>query len=147
MTPTLSSLPQRLARLEPYAIEVVLSLSSLWAAWVLTTGPGNFLVYPHAFELASRLGNEHEWACAGIIAATLKISGLLLCRTAWVCTALVLRLSGIAMSGSFWFLLGLSAVEGNPDTLFGFPVLLLGISAWWLLIRFPTLPNSSKGSI
>ena len=139
------AVPERMARLEAYAIEVMLSLSSLWAAWVLLAAKRDpFTTFRVAFALATRLGSEHHWAYVALIGAATKLIGLGLSRTPFICTALILRLSGLGISGAFWFLLGLSTVLGNPDTLFGFPITLLGASAWWLLIRFPTLPDSAS---
>jgi hypothetical protein len=142
----LPSISRRMAAVEPYAIEVVLSLSSLWAAWVLTSDPSNFQQTPKEFAVALRFGSEHRWAIVGLAAAIAKISGLVLCRTSWICTGLLLRLGGVAASGAFWFLLAISKLTGNPDSLFAFPVLCLALSAWWLLVRFPTLPSELKGS-
>jgi hypothetical protein len=140
-----TALPPRMVRLEAYAIEVVLSLSSLWATWVLLAGKRDpFTAFRTAFALASRLGSEEHWAYIALIGAVTKLIGLSLSRTPFICTALVLRLLGIAIAGAFWFLLGFSTVYGNPNTLFGFPIMLLGASAWWLLIRFPTLPDSTS---
>lgn len=140
-----TGLPERMVKIEAYAIEIMLSFSSLWAAWVLLKGKQDpFTTYRAAFLIASRLGSEQHWAYVAIIGAATKLIGLWLSRTTFICTALVLRLTGIAIAGAFWFLLGASAVYGNPDTLFGFPIMLLGVSAWWLLIRFPTLPDSTS---
>jgi hypothetical protein len=145
MTDFLQGLPHRMEKLEAYAIEIVLALSNLWAAVALLSRTRDpFTAFQTAFALASRLGSEEHWACVAFIAGATKLVGLGISPTRFVCTALVLRIGGLGISGAFWFLLGLSTIYGNPHTLFGFPIMLLGISAWWLLIRFPTLPDRAS---
>lgn len=131
----------RLLAIEPYRSEITLALASLWAAWVLFTPPSNFATFAKGFAYAADLATERQWAVFALVAACTKLGGLALtwCRRCQN-TALTLRLIGLAMSGVFWVLLGLSACIGNPDTLFGFPVVLFGVTAWWLLVRFPTIP-------
>lgn len=142
----LDALPRRMAGFERYALEVMLSLSNLWAAWVLLSAGSwqNIISARSALAMAANLGPETHWGYAALIGATTTIVGLSLCRTPLVGTPLVLRLLGIAISGAFWFILGASAIYGNPNALFGLPIMLLGISAWWLLIRLPPLPDSAQ---
>jgi hypothetical protein len=130
---------------EPYALEAMLSLSNLWAAWVLLPADRwqDIISARSALIIAANLGQGAHWGYAALIGAVTNITGLLLCRSPFVATALVLRLFGIAISGAFWFILGASAVYGNPNILFGFPIMLFGIAAWWLLIRLPPLPDST----
>lgn len=137
----LERLGHYLNRLEPYRSEALFALSSLWASWVLVAPPSNFGTFPGGFRFAAELATERQWALFAFVAGVAKVVGLGLtacrrCRD----TSLMLRLVGLAMSGLLWVLLGVSAVVGNPDTLFGFPVLLFGATAWWLLLRFPIMP-------
>jgi hypothetical protein len=131
----------RLWALDPYRSEFMLALASLWAAYALLTPPSNFETFRPGFSFAAQVATEHQWAVFALVAGCAKLGGLAAtwcrrCQNA----ALMLRLIGLAMSGVFWVLLGLSACFGNPDTLFGFPVVLFGATAWWLLVRFPTIP-------
>lgn len=132
----------RLNAVEPYRSEFTLACASAWAAWVLLTPPSNFETFHAGFAFAEELATERQWAVFAIVAACAKLIGLGAtwcgrCRN----TALMLRLIGLAMSGVLWVLLGASAIHGNPDTLFGLPVVLFGMTAWWLLVRFPTIPK------
>ncbi len=137
-------LSARLFAAEPYAIESFLALISIWGAWALFHPPSNFAAYRGAYLWISSIDSvEEHWASLLVLNAALTVSGLVLClvfrRHSLGLTA---RLGGLAISGFFWTLLGLSTLLGNIDTLLGFPVFLIGVSAWVVLLRFPTMPSS-----
>jgi hypothetical protein len=143
-----SVLARRMTILEQYAVEVLLSLSSLWAARVLLSGATwpDLICTKSPLVIAAYLGSETQWGCVALIAAAAKLVGVSLDFTRFRSTALVLRVIGIAFSGVLWFFLGVSALHGNPASLFGFPVAQLGLSTWWLLVRLPTLPTDPSPS-
>lgn len=137
----LNRMSRSLQGLERYAIEIVLSLSEMWIAWRLLMPPPKFDNAPN-FAFVAELATEPQWACLALLAAGLKIGGLVLTATKRRPeAAIALRLAGISLSGTFWVSMGFSAVISNAQSLFGMPVLLLGVSAWWLLLRFPTIPK------
>jgi hypothetical protein len=146
ITDVLDSLSPRMVRLEAYAIEVELSFCSLWAAWVLLVAEGwsDVINANSAFVLTANFGSQTIWGSVAFIGATAKLTGLLLSRTHFSGLVLMLRIGGLWISGTFWLILGLAAVGGHPHSLFGVPIILLGVSAWWVLIRFPTLPGSAS---
>lgn len=118
-----------------YVLEGFLLLSSFWATFVLFTPPSNFATFPHAFDLIASLdGHENMWAAFAAVAAIVKFVGLLL-TASMPSSGRALRAFGLAMSGLFWTVMGVSTVAGNPDTLFGLPGMLMGVLAWWALLR------------
>jgi hypothetical protein len=118
-----------------WAIEVFLLISSCWAASVLLRPPSNFAQFPSAFGIAEMLSrNEQLWGYLVACAAGLKIIGITFYfkhRTIGV----VLRCMGLACGGTFWCMMGLSTVIGNPDTLFGFAGFMMGVLSWWSILR------------
>ena len=133
----------KMRSIEPYKVEVVLTLCSLWAAWVLYHPPSNFSTFPAAFAIAERMqGQEWIWATAALVGAALKAIGLILTLASEAPSiSFYMRCSGLIISGIFWTVLGTSATLGNPDTLFGVPGFLMGLSALWILVRFPKMPS------
>jgi hypothetical protein len=117
-------------------IESILILCSAWAAFVLFTPPSNFGQFPLTFALTEAIIQpEYGWAWFAAIAAMVKLAGLACYRPPWA--GPLLRCTGLAMSGTFWFVMGASTMVGNPDTLFGFCGLMMGFLAWWSLFRVP----------
>jgi hypothetical protein len=121
--------------------EVSLALSSAWAAHQLLTGASDFDLYrPGYFLLVTMDVPERGFGAIAAIGALGSILGLLLCVVGflWQC-GMVFRCLGLALSGVFWAAMGTSFLIGNPSTVAGVPLLFLGLSAWWILIRFPTV--------
>jgi hypothetical protein len=146
----LNTLSPRMAKFEAYSVEVFLSSSSLWAAWVLLSGEtwqGGMVGAKAAFITAASLGSEMHWGSVALIAALLKIGGIAMTFTRFATLALVLRLAGIGISAVFWILLGVLAIHDDPYLLFAFPVVQLGVAAWWMLVRLSTLPRNASPSL
>lgn len=127
-----------LRRADIQVLEITLTLSSIWAAYVLFTGPSNFHTFPSAFDLAERLaGHESTWGGAATVAAVAKVMGTAMTPVGTLHTLGVrLRVIGLALSGAFWLVLGVGTLWGNPDTLFGFSGgIMMGVLALWSAVR------------
>ncbi len=124
---------------ERWVLEVMLTLSSSYAAIALATVDPGRGVWPGAYALPTSLpGSEIAWAIAFSVGAVCKIAGLMLCT--WKPPkGFILRCIGLAISASLWATLGLARLMADPHTLFGAPILLLGVSSWWLLLRSPSV--------
>lgn len=121
-----------------YVLEILLILNSLWAAWVLMTGPSNFSAQPTAYQIMMGVSvNEGFWGIFALVSAAVKIAGIsasyLLGRKCIWC--LTVRSIGLSMSGVFWCTVGITVMIGNPDSLFCFGAIVLGVFAWWSVIR------------
>lgn len=126
------SLPHR----DIVVIEVFLSLASIWAAFTLWHVPTLFESFPSAFRLIEAFeGNESAWAIFASGAALLKIVGIATCIFGDTTWGRIIRYAGLAMSGLFWSMMGGGVMLGNPNTLFGFNSLLMGLFSWWSLLR------------
>lgn len=138
-----NSISSKMRRAEPYKSEVVLTLCSFWAAFVLYNPPSNFASFPAAFAIAERMqGAEWLWATAALSGALIKTLGLMLTAASEAQTfAFWCRCMGLVISGIFWGAMGTSTTLGNPDTLFGVPGILMGLTAVWVLLRFPRMPS------
>lgn len=130
---------------EPYLVEVYLSVASLWAAFVLFTPPSNFASFPMSFALVESIqGQESAWATMALVGAILKIIGLairLLLPLRMTVTSYLMRSMGLAFSGFFWMLMGVSALVGNPDSLFSIWGPLTALAAWRTLVKFLLKPG------
>lgn len=129
---------------ELYAGEVILMISSIWAAKSLFLPPPTFDKFPPSFILGETLqGREQSWAIIATIAATLAGLGLGLLavhpRLAWL--SYTMRFAGLIVSGLFWAVTGLAVLCGNPDSLFGIWGLIAAATAWWTLLRLPVVPG------
>jgi hypothetical protein len=122
---------------ERWALEIMLTVSSAWAAFALLTAsqdrwPLGYALPPHMpFSIT-------VWAYAFLISALCKAAGLLCCAL-WPARGFLLRVVGLALSATLWASLGAGRLLEDPHTLFGMPVTLLGVSAWWLLLRSPSV--------
>lgn len=134
---------KRMLFLEPYRAEGVLIICSLWAAFVLYNPPSNFASFPASFAIAERMqGSEAAWATLALVGALLKMFGLVfLGNPRLAMTSFVLRVAGLVVSGIFWMIMGISATIGNFDSLFGVPGFMMGVTAVWILFRFPVSPT------
>lgn len=141
----LDRMANRLVTSEQYLFEVTLTACSVWGAWVLFHPPSNFLVYPGSYKLLIAINpNEDFWAVLLTLGACLKFFGLHFCllyRAHGL--GLTCRILGLGISGFFWPIFGLSAYLNNPDTMAGVPIGIVGITAWWTLLRFPWTPARS----
>jgi hypothetical protein len=125
-----------LSQRDVIVIEAFLSLASLWAAFTLWHVPTLFESFPGTFRLIEALhGSESSWALFAFIAAITKIIGLMTCLTSDTTWGRIARYVGLAMSGLFWSVMGGGVLLGNPNTLFGFNSLLMGLFSWWSLLR------------
>jgi uncharacterized membrane protein len=118
-------------------IEILLSLSSLWATAVLWLSPYHFTGINAPYRSAIGLaGYERAWAAFALAAAAMKILGLALVYSRQDKRgSLIPRCIGLAMSGFFWCLMSGTTLIANPDTLFAFSGLLMGLVAWWSVLR------------
>lgn len=123
---------------DAYMMEVYLILSSMWAAYVLSSGPSNFIMFPSSFAAPRYLmDNEGAWAAFAGIAAMFKLWGFIgqfiFGQKSFF--PFIANCLGFAMSGIFWLVMGGSSLYGNPDTLLGFSGALMGVFATWSLLR------------
>lgn len=121
-----------------FIIEVSSLINAMWASYVLFTPPSNFATFSASFQLVRDLeAHEVFWASyAGFNALLLFISIFITYVHESKSSGLILfRCLGLVLSGTFWFLMGLSTVIGNPDALFGFTGIVLGLASWWATIR------------
>lgn len=118
-------------------IEIFLSLSSIWAFLILVFSPFHFSGQESNYRnILGLSGRENFWAAFAFIAALMKLFGLsLVYLRKKKDSSLIPRYIGLSMSGVFWCLMGASTIVGNPDTLFGFTGFLMGIVAWWSVLR------------
>ncbi len=139
----LNQVSDRLLYTEQYAIELTLTLASLWGSWVFFHPPSNFEMFPGSYRFLIAINNdENFWGALLLIGALLKFLGLNLCIVYHKHgVGLFCRIVGLAISGFFWPLFGLSSFTNNPDTLTGVPIGIVGIGAWWTLLRFPWMPS------
>ena len=140
-------LSRRMLSLERFGVETFLFVCSTWAARRLLTPPSNFAGYEAGFAfMAAMKLHEADWGVGIAVAAVLQLVGLGLAglrRSPML--SMQMRCIGLLMSGFFWTVIGSSFLVGNPDTIAGVPLVLLGCSAWWTLLRFPSLPNHPSG--
>ncbi len=117
-------------------IEIGLSLYSLWAAFVLLHPPSNFAAFPESFWLAKKMADHEQfWGLFAISAAGTKIVGIMLTKLNHYRPGALFRVIGLSMSGVFWTIMGISAVWGNLDTMFGGSGLIFGPLALWFALR------------
>lgn len=132
-----------LRALESFRVELVLIPCSIWAAYCLWAPPSNFEAFPAGWHLARQLlPTEWMWGLLAAIAATVKLIGLSLSfSNRLVVFSTICRCVGLGISGTFWFLIGLSTTTGNTDSLYGPLAIAMALSAWWVLIRLPAIPG------
>lgn len=136
-------LTRKMLLAERVGVELIVTVCSVWAAWKMLTGPSNYSLCPHDYALLVHFQVREQgagfFAAISAVMMTLGLSGSWLhfcplCSTWFRCV-------GLAMGGVFWTVLGVSFLVGNPDSVAGVPFALMGISAWWTLIRFPSAPG------
>ncbi len=138
----LEQVSARLCWLEPWWIEGLLLLNSLYAAWVLLARrPDAFARGAGPYGLVAHLlGTPTAWGIVALLAALSIGGGLALTFPKARIAGLLLRLAGTAISGVFWFAMGVSALLGDPASVFAMAPLLCSLWAFWVLIRFPAVP-------
>lgn len=135
---------ERLRHFEKYVMEVVLALCSLWASVVFFQDPISLAdTYGNYFALLSQLHNSAQvWGFVTGLAAIFLFWGLFVClylRQPEM--GLIFRCLGLGLTGTFWALAGVSALLAHPASIGGITMTLLGFSAWWILLRFPSVPQ------
>lgn len=117
--------------------EVMLTISSCWAAYVLLVPPPLFVETSPAYWLASAIFPEYSYGLFALVAALVKMLGMAISVADYQPTAgRWIRCVGLAMSGVFWTIMGVSAIYGAAtSTLFGVTGLLMGIFALWSALR------------
>lgn len=138
MVGRLDRLSNWLLDFERFGTEIVLAWCSGYAAFALGMGDDHG-VWPSAYALPVKLpGTQGTWATLMGVAFLCKALGLLLCvrlpRGGYFP-----RVIGLAMSGLLWSSLGAARLLDDPHTLFGMPVLMFGMGAWWVLLRSPSI--------
>lgn len=118
-------------------IGFMLTVDSVWAAIALSVGPPNFVSESGIAIVVETLRDQEAfWAWFVAVAAALKIVALpVRAWTSWRWTGSTVRSVGLAMSGVFWCLMGVGRLEARPDALFAIPAIMLGLSAWWAMLR------------
>lgn len=139
----LDRLAKRMLRAELYAIEIILAICSLWAATHLMTPTRVFDTYANGYAfMRGLLKHEEYWGFIAAIGAIAKVLGLgLFTLDVTPRLSILLRCFGLTVSGFFWTVTGSSFLMGNPDSIAGLPLVMLGASAWWTLLRFPAVPK------
>lgn len=88
--------------------------------------------------------NLLTWKCIVAAAALTKLIGLGLCLSGSNRNlGLTLRCVGLALSGLFWTVLGWLLLVDAQATITSVPLILMGVSAWIALLRYPSLPKSA----
>lgn len=139
----IQGLQRRLRSLEKFRVEIALIPCSVWAAKCLWTAPSNFTAFPAGWRLAGHLlPEEWMWGALAATAAMVKMIGLSMSLSnRFIVLSTILRCIGLGSSGTFWFLIGLSTVMGNQDSLYGPMAIAMALSAWWVLICVPAMPG------
>lgn len=139
----LNRLSRCMLRMELYAIEVTLTVCSLWAASCLLTPPSNFAANANSWAfLQSMQIHETTWGLLAAGGAITKAVGLALLLFDFLpALSLLLRCTGLAISGFLWSVIGVSFLLGNSDSVASIPLIMLGASSWWTLVRFPCVPK------
>jgi hypothetical protein len=126
-------------RIERLAIELMLSACSGWAAWKFEVTPD--ILAEQSFQthlLQDFSASRHFWAAYALVASLSKLIGIYDCRRTGGSTfGLILRCLGLSMSGVLWCVIGASYLEGPLTSVASVPLVLLGASAWWALVRYP----------
>jgi hypothetical protein len=130
---------------EPFALEVFLTLSSLWAAVRMWFGGPVFLAASTIHYLGPNIG---VWKFVVTIAGLAKLFGLTLClRNINRSIGLMLRCIGLALSGVFWSVFGTLLLVLDPQAPIScVPLMLMGVSAWIALLRYPAMPSDRPNS-
>ena len=137
-----------LARLEPYAAEVVLALCTGWCSKCLLEQPSNMLggTFGGYYHLMLALdGHEATWATLSGVAAGLIAAGLASARC-WrlVGVSVAARIAGMALAGFFLVVLGSSWLSANQDSLAAVPMGVLGLAGGLALLRGPAIPGHRR---
>ena len=136
-------------RLDPYAIEGFTSLCSAWSAKCLLSNGHVFETTKDYYWLLKDLDtSQANWARFCIVACFLEALGVLL--TVFPKSferkevGFFLRLAGLSMSAIFWGIVGLSFVLANTDAIPSLPMLMVGCTAFWCIVRSPKMPGDES---
>lgn len=106
-------------------IEVILSIISTWWAVVLFNQPDQFERLPTTYQFFSSVANEWQWGIVFIVAASVKIFGILLKNE-------LLRKIGLFMSAMIYGLIAAAYYLGSGWFSIGFGTFAaLSIMAFW----------------
>lgn len=139
----LDRLAKWMIRAELYGVEVILCICSLWAATHLLAPGNTFASYSPGFAFMRYvIMRDDYWGFIAAVAVLAKVSGLSLFMLGLAPgPSMALRCVGLMISSFFWTMVGASFLIGNPNSIAGVPLILLGASAWWTLLRFPAVPQ------
>jgi len=145
-TQRILALSETIREWEPFALEVFLTISSLWAAVRMLFGGPVFLAASTIQYLEPNIG---IWKLVVTIAGLTKLGGLALCLSGTNRNiGLTLRCVGLALSGIFWTVFGTLLLVLDPQAPIScVPLMLMGISAWIALLRYPAMPASAHRAI
>lgn len=106
-------------------IEVILSIISTWWAVVLFNQPDQFERLPTTYQFFSSVANEWQWGIVFLVAASVKIFGILLKNE-------LLRKIGLFMSAMIYGLIAAAYYLGSGWFSIGFGTFAaLSIMAFW----------------
>ena len=134
----------RVEAVERYWTELILIAASVWVGASFATGPADFaILYGDYYDLLERIHTSARfWGAFALVAALSKTMGLVLCLGFHrYRVSLAIRCLGLGMSGFFWTVAGISCLMVNPRTVGGALMALTGMSAWRVLVRFPSMPQ------
>ena len=132
-----------LAKIGPYAAEIVIALCITWCARCLALSPAN-MVGPFARYYDVMLAiDRHEWVWAALSEAAAIALWTGLACISWPglnALSLAARILGLALAAFFLSVLGISWVIANTDSLASVPMLVLGLLGFLVLVRGPAIP-------
>lgn len=148
--PTLTKKVERashwMLREELFGAETILAICALWAAHTLLSGPSNFIRHHADYALLVEImRNESRWGFLAAAACLFHVLGLgfLTLETAPT-LSVSSRCLGLFLSGFLWSVIGWSFLLGNPDSLTAVPLIMIGLTALWTLMRFPFVPKQPQ---
>ena len=140
-------LSRLLARVQPYAVELLVMLCAIWAAICLFNRPSNMLgPFANYYRFMGRIeGSERFWAETAVSGGGALLAGLAL--SPWHLLSglsIALRIVGLSIAGCFFVILGSSWLAQSLDSVGGGMAVAIGLAAWSVLLRTPALPGGLR---